>query len=114
MFLILSSFQVDAKEEILETVSKLVRHQADGVPHIQVDQLEGGGGDDDDDDEDQHPHAQVDQLEGGSGDDDDDKDQHPHTQVDQLVGGGCEHFPCFSLTRVLEAWSLMRPQPSPQ
>ena len=69
MFLILSSFQVDAKEEILETVSKLVRHQADGVPHIQVDQLEGGGG---------------------------------------------EHFPCFSLTRVLEAWSLMRPQPSPQ
>ena len=69
MFLILSSFQVDAKEEILETVSKLVRHQADGVPHIQVDQLEGGG---------------------------------------------VEHFPGFSLTRVLDAWSFIRPQPSPQ
>ena len=47
-------------------------------------------------------------------DDDDDKGRHPHIQVDQLEGGGGEHFPCFSLTRFLEAWSLMRPQPSPQ
>ena len=63
--LVQSSFQFDAKEEILETVSKLVRHQADGVPHIQVDQLEGGGDDDDDDDDDdQLPHIHV-QLKKG-------------------------------------------------
>ena len=34
---------MDAEEEVLETVSEIVCHQAQGVPHVQPDQLGGGG-----------------------------------------------------------------------
>ena len=34
---------MDAEEEVLETVSEIVGHQAQGVPHVQLDQLGEGG-----------------------------------------------------------------------